>query len=92
MRRLRRHRRKLLPVFAETLGWNAINVEASPPLFESLVVNRPDALNIHAALSDKSGTVAFTHAYHPQRGVHFGNGSVAHMPAHRAELDQMNCT
>lgn len=77
--------------FEETLGWTGVNVEASPPLFKMLAENRPDALNIHAALSDSDGMVEFTHAYHPTIEV-FGNGSVSHTVAHREELDSFGCT
>lgn len=77
--------------FAETMGWRAINLEASPPIFRKLCQNRPDALNIHAALSDSDGSISFTHAIHPRLGQDFGNGSVAHSEAHRAELDSLGC-
>ena len=41
--------------FEESLGWSGINVEAAPPLFKRLIVNRPGSLNINCALSDYIG-------------------------------------
>lgn len=43
--------------FEESMGWKGINIEAVPTLYEQLVKNRPDSINIHAALSDHVGTV-----------------------------------
>lgn len=42
--------------FEESMGWRGINIEAIPPLYDQLVENRPDSINIHAALSDHEGT------------------------------------
>src|SRR5437588_3746561 len=78
--------------FAENLGWRALNIEASPPVFEKLKQRRSGAINIHAALSDDSGVIEFTHVYHPVLGQNFGNGSVAHTKEHRDELDRTNCS
>ena len=78
--------------FEQTLGWKAYNVEASPPIFDRLQANRPEAENIHAALSDSEGFIEFAHVVHPVHGQNFGNGSVSHTAAHKAELDATGCT
>jgi FkbM family methyltransferase len=78
--------------FEETLHWKAVNVEAYPFAFERLERNRPASVNVRGALSDRKGTATFTAAIHPRLGPDFGNGSLAHLPAHRAELDGMGCT
>ncbi|RDI58561.1 FkbM family methyltransferase [Microvirga subterranea] len=79
-------------VLAESLGWKAINIEASPMVFKKLTVNRPNATNLHLALSDRNGHVSFLHVHHPTHGVNFGNGSVQHQPEHRASLDAEGCS
>jgi FkbM family methyltransferase len=76
----------------ETLGWTSINVEAYPVAFDLLAVNRPRSINVQAALSDRRGRATFTAAVHPRLGAEFGNGSLAHLPEHRQELDDMGCT
>jgi len=49
--------------FDETMGWNGICIEPSVA-FEQLVVNRPRAINLNIALSDKNGVIGFTEAVH----------------------------
>lgn len=41
--------------FDFNLGWNCINVEASPASFEKLVKNRPNSINLNYALSSVDG-------------------------------------
>jgi hypothetical protein len=36
-------------------GWRAVHVEASTPNYKGLVANRPESLNVHAALCNASG-------------------------------------
>ena len=38
--------------FEESLGWDCINIEASPPIYEMLCVNRPKSVNLHLGLSE----------------------------------------
>jgi hypothetical protein len=45
--------------FVKALGWRAIHVEASPPSFAKLRVNRPEALNIHTALCAQDAPLHF---------------------------------
>jgi FkbM family methyltransferase len=78
--------------FEEALGWKGINIEASPILFPHLEKNRPAAINVHAALNDRGGSVKFTHVFHPLHGENFGNGSVLHSGDHMRELEQAGCT
>lgn len=78
--------------FEKYMGWRAINIECSPPLYERLCANRPTSINLQIALSDAPGSVTFKHAIHPVIGEVFGNGSVSHAPSHIAELDAMGCT
>lgn len=78
--------------FEETLGWRGFNFEPVPVLYERLVVNRPLAVNIDCALSDKDGFSQFRHAIHPELDGHFGNGSIDHHPDHIAHLQLRGCT
>lgn len=41
--------------FEDTLGWKGINIEPHPRLFDHLVRNRPNSVNLNYALSNKSG-------------------------------------
>lgn len=77
--------------FEETLGWQGMNIEASPPNFRELEANRPNSRNRLLALSNQDGIVSFSHAVHPKHSV-FGNGSVGHTEAHRQALMQEGCT
>lgn len=45
--------------FEETMHWKGYNIEATPDIFKILVKNRPDSINICAALSDKRGYLKF---------------------------------
>lgn len=78
--------------FEETLKWHGVNVEPSPPIYEKLVKNRPDAINVHAALSDRAGVGEFHSVVHPVFGEMCTNGSLAHTEQHRAELESMGCS
>jgi FkbM family methyltransferase len=78
--------------FEESLSWRGINIEASPPIFEQLVRNRPGTLNLHCALGSGDGEVTFTHVIHPVYGANFGNGSFRHVEAHREALLAEGCT
>lgn len=78
--------------FEKHRGWHGVNVEASPPIFPQLQRNRPRSTNVHAALSNHSGTARFKHVISPQHGENFGNGSLAHQPAHHAELIKEGCS
>lgn len=77
--------------FEEFKGWTCVNVEPAPPTYEMLCKNRPDSINIMAALSNKSGTATFTHAIHPSYGQRFGNGSLAHTKDHKQSLLRDGC-
>jgi FkbM family methyltransferase len=77
--------------FEESLGWRGANLEPTPWNFRLLQQNRPGSLNLQLALSDARGTARFTQAVHPQRGQHFGNGSLGHTPEHLRILEKEGC-
>ena len=78
--------------FEESMGWSAINIEASPPIYEMLVSNRENSININKGLSDKKDKLVFNHAVHPFHGVKFGNGSFNHKKSHLELLKMEECS
>jgi FkbM family methyltransferase len=78
--------------FEESMGWSAINIEASPPIYNMLDSNRKKSININKGRSNKKGNLIFNHAIHPQHGVKFGNGSFNHKESHIDILKMENCT
>ena len=80
--------------FYKNLNWRGINIEPLPNIFQHLVKNRPEDININAALSDKTSIQEFTQAIAsdvPYYNGHFGNGSLQHTEKHREELINRNC-
>ena len=72
--------------FEETLEWNCINIESSPPIFEMLKINRQKSFNFNHGLSNENGKQIFKHVIHPELGTKFGNGSFNHKPEHLNSL------
>lgn len=68
--------------FEETMDWKGLNIEAVPYLFDKLIVNRPNSINEHYALSSKNGIATFTNPLHPTLGRNFGCGSLSHSEEH----------
>lgn len=77
--------------FEETLGWFAINVEASPSIYAELVKKRPLSRNLNVALSNRRGEAEFVDVSYPGYEL-CTNGSLSHLQAHREWLDNANCT
>jgi FkbM family methyltransferase len=78
--------------FEETLAWTCINIEASPPIFEMLKLNRPKSFNYNFGLSNEKKTLTFKHAIHPFHGEKFGNGSFNHKTDHQHHLNNEGCS
>lgn len=76
--------------FEESLGWTAINVEASPRIYPHLTRNRPHSVNLNLALSDANASVEFTDVDHPGHEL-CTNGSLRHLAGHREMLDEARC-
>lgn len=45
----------------EDIGWRGINVEPSAESFKRLVKNRPNSINVRAALSNRAGSIPFSY-------------------------------
>jgi hypothetical protein len=46
--------------FGRELGWNGICVDANRSAYDRLVINRPDSINVFAAVNNYDGTCRFT--------------------------------
>jgi FkbM family methyltransferase len=77
--------------FEESMDWRVINIEASPPIFKNLIINRPKSTNFNLALSNKEGTAKFAHVISPEMGENFGNGSLSHLEIHKKSLINEGC-
>jgi len=58
--------------FFEDLGWDGINIEPFKETFDKLIQNRPKAINLHLALSNKVEEASFASTAH----TFFGCGSI----------------
>lgn len=77
--------------FEEFMGWKSINIEASPPVYNNLIKNRPNSINYNVALSNSSGVARFSHVISPDMGENFGNGSLSHLDVHKNALIKEGC-
>jgi FkbM family methyltransferase len=78
--------------FEETMGWQGINVEASPTKFKKLVENRPNSfLNLNKGLLNEPGSFIFRddNVEDPTKAPGWGNGSFQHMENHFYQLHNM---
>lgn len=78
--------------FEEELKWHGINVEPSPPIYDQLIKNRPDSINVNAALSNETGWGKFKSVVHPVYGELCTNGSLSHTEGHKNSLEEIGCT
>lgn len=78
--------------FEEELKWQGINVEPSPPIYDQLIINRPDAINVNAALSNETGWGEFKSVIHPVYGELCTNGSLSHTEDHKDSLEEIGCS
>jgi FkbM family methyltransferase len=77
--------------FEDTMGWKGFNLEPVPWIYEKLVDNRPDAINLNLALSNQSGSASFKAVNHPVFGYQCTNGSLAHVDEHKQTLIELGC-
>ena len=78
--------------FEESMGWEGINMEASPDKFAELVKNRPNSwLNLNKGLLHEAGTFVFRDdtVTDPTKYPGWGNGSFQHTEKHYIQLHQM---
>lgn len=81
-----------LKYFEENQYWKIYNIEASPPIFEKLIKNRPESKNFNIGLADIEKELIFNHAIHPINNEYFGNGSFNHLKIHYDDLISQGCS
>lgn len=74
-------------LFEESLGWEGVNIEASPPIFALLESRRPNSTNVNIALSNTCGTAIFHHVSDETHGDFLGWGSLEHQPCQLEEIE-----
>lgn len=72
------------------MGWRGINIEASPRIFQRLVLNRPGSINLNLALAEMNGRAPF-HDVDSESGYADGKGALEHTPEHLAEFRRNEC-
>lgn len=78
--------------FEETMGWQGVNIEASPVKFKKLVENRPNSfLNLNKGLLNKTGSFVFRddNVEDIEKAPGWGNGSFQHVEKHLYQLHKM---
>lgn len=81
--------------FYNNLKWRGINIEPLPNIYQHLIQNRVEDININMALSDTDGVKMFTQAISTSfvhYSGHFGNGSLEHTETHMQELQNRGCS
>jgi len=78
--------------FYENLNWRGFNFEPIPSIYQQLIKNRPEDINLNLGLSDKDGTSVFTrvtdHSRFPQWDGDFANGSLKHTKDHKKQIEK----
>lgn len=78
--------------FEEFMGWEGINVEASPTKYAKLIKNRPNSFaNVNKGLLNEPGSFIFRddNVEDPTKAPGWGNGSFEHTENHYYQLHQM---
>jgi FkbM family methyltransferase len=78
--------------FEENMGWQGVNMEASPAKYKKLIKNRPDSfLNLNKGLLHEAGTFTFRddNVDDPTKQAGWGNGSFEHSERHFYDLHHM---
>ena len=78
--------------FEETMGWQGVNLEASPTKYRKLVENRPNSfLNLNKGLLDEPGSFVFRddNVEDPTKAPGWGNGSFQHTENHFYQLHNL---
>lgn len=66
--------------FFEDMGWSGMNIEPSRKMFERLVNNRPNSINLQVALSDTKGELLF-------EDIDFDNGGFSRLEHSEKHID-----
>lgn len=75
--------------FEKELGWNGINIEPNPDMFNALMCNRPNSININCALSDKIGSVTLVLPMRKDNTEMRGHGTISNVIAKKFEANKI---
>ena len=76
--------------FEETMGWNTINVEPLPYIYDKLLINRPNSINKKIALSNKNTRKKIRVYNIKNYGINNTNASLCHLPEHKKAMEQLS--
>lgn len=76
--------------FEENFNWKTINIEPLNHIYERLVKNRPDSLNMNIALSNVNGTQQIRVYSIPEHGIYNTNASLNHLDSHKQCLESIS--
>lgn len=76
--------------FEENFSWKTINIEPVPHVYENLVKNRPNSINLNVALSNEATTTNIRVYNMPGLNMDNGNGSINHTDSHREYLQKIS--
>lgn len=75
--------------FKKNLNWKTINIEPLNNMFEKLILNRPDSINLNVALSNVDGLSTIRNYKHNTLNYDWGNASLQHLPEHKKQLENI---
>lgn len=73
--------------FNKNFNWNTINIEPLNNMFNKLIINRPESINLNLALSDTSGVSIIRNYKHKTLNYDWGNASLNHTEEHKKYLE-----
>jgi FkbM family methyltransferase len=75
--------------FKKNFEWNTINIEPLNNMFQKLIINRPNSINLNLALSNKNGITIIKNYKHPTLKYDWGNASLQYLPQHERGLQNI---
>lgn len=77
--------------FEENYNWKTINIEPVNRIFNNLVINRPNSINLNIALSNEQSIKKIrVYDIGGDMGIDNGMGSICHTESHRISLENMS--
>lgn len=70
-------------------NWKTVNIEPLNNMFEKLVSNRQNSINLNVALSNKNGVSIIKNYKHPTLNYDWGNASLQHTSEHEQSLKKL---
>jgi FkbM family methyltransferase len=76
--------------FEDTFKWKTINIEPLNHIYDKLISNRPNSINLNVALSNKNDIQIIRNYSHPVLDYNWGNASIKHSIEHRKYLENIS--